>query len=135
MNPAMIQEFVKFMTPSATSSSEVLPLPAEAVTTEQILAQETIEKNRLIAEAAALEADVLAKAAKMNEDQERRRIEAALRNEPPHQPLPKENKTQVDTPTKQESPLTTLKREIEGQQDQMNDDEPDGDARRVRTKA
>ena len=66
--------------PSEASSSTdplVRPLPAEAVTSEQLLAQEAIEKNRLIEEAATLEAEVRAKAARITEDQEKRRLEAA----------------------------------------------------------
>ena len=126
----------------ASSSTQplVLPLSAELVTRDQILAQEAIAKDRLIAEAATLQAGVQAgvqaKAAKLNEDQESRRIEAALRNEP-QAPLPQDNKTQVDTPTKQvsEDPLESLKRELEDQKDQMTDDQSEDDARRVRTKA
>ena len=73
-------------------------------------------------------------AARMTEDQEQRRLEAARRNEPQEPPL-QENKTQVDTPTKQECPLESLKRGIEDQTNHMTADESEQDAaaRRVRT--
>ena len=82
-----------------------------------------------------LEAEALAKAARMTEDQERKRIEFAKGNGP-QPPIRKETKTQVATPKNEECAMTSLKREIEGQLNQMTDhDETEGDAetRRVIT--
>ena len=153
-NKDMLTKLWAKLCPAMTSISPVaLVIPApKGATATQIIAQEGIEANRLKEEleanaqekikqlAAGLEADALVKAQELAASHEQRRAQAEKEDSENRATVdisPRETSTQVSTPKKIEEAMATLKREVGSAKEQMkddNDEEEDGENRRVRTR-
>ena len=145
--------WAKLCPPTTSISPAALVIPApKGATPTQFIAQEGIEANRLKEEleanaqekikqlAAGLEADALVKAQELAASHEQRRAQAEKEDSENRATVdipPRVSSTQVSTPKKFEEAMATLKREVGSAKEQMkddNDEEEDGENRRVRTR-